>query len=146
MTFDPAAQGWKTFETVGFGELAGPFWARREGEGWAYGLLVEARHLNRGGIVHGGLLATFADIAMGRTAWERVRPNGCATAQLNMHYVAPAKVGDFIEARAEIVEMTRSLVFVHARCAAGKRVIVAADGIWKILREGRNPPSQQANA
>ena len=146
MSFDPAAQGWKAWDTVGFTDLTGPFWLRNEGERWAYGLLVEARHLNRGGIVHGGLLATFADIAMGRTAHDRIKPNSCATVQLNMHYVAPARAGDFVEARAEIVEATRSLVFARAHCAAGKRVIATADGVWKILREGRNPMSPDTKA
>jgi uncharacterized protein (TIGR00369 family) len=142
MTVDPGAAGWKHWETVGFTGLAGPFWAKPEGEAWAYGILVEERHLNRGGIVHGGLLATFVDIAMGRTCYERIKPNSCATAQLNLHYVAPARTGDFIEARAEIVEVTRSLVFARALCVAAKKPIVSADGVWKILREGRNPMSQ----
>ncbi len=146
MTFDPVAQGWKTWDTVGFANLTGPYWSRREGETWAYGMMIEDRHLNRGGIVHGGLLATLVDIAMGRTAYERIKPNSCATAQLNMHYVAPARTDDFVEVRAEIVETTRSLVFVRALAVAAKRTIVGADGVWKILREGRNPMSHHVKA
>lgn len=137
MSFDPAAHGWTKWESVGYAERTGPFWTRQDGAGWAFGVLIEDRHLNRGGIVHGGMLATLADIALGRTAWEHVRPLGCATIQLNMHYVAAAKLGQFVEARAELVRATSSLVFLRGQCRAGKRPIAMADGVWKILAEGR---------
>ncbi len=42
-------------------------------------------------------------------------------------------------ARAEIVRKTRSLVFIRGQLTVGARVVLAADGIWKILspRGGR---------
>ena len=137
MTIDPAAQGWTIWQTVGFTELAGPLWSRRDRESHAYAFLVEDKHLNRGGIVHGGMLATFADIVMGRAAYDRVKPRTCATIQLNMHYISAANGGDFVEGRAEVIRVTRSLVFVHGRCLVAGNTVAMTDGIWKILGESR---------
>ncbi len=106
---------------------------RREGEAWAYGFVVEDRHLNRGGITHGGMIATFLDIVMGRTAHDSIRPRSCATIQLNLHYVSASNPGEFVEARAETVKTTSTLVFSRATCTAEGRVVAMADGVWKIL-------------
>ena len=39
-------QGWETRPTMGFNELVGPIWARRDGDGWVNGFLVTDKHLN----------------------------------------------------------------------------------------------------
>ena len=142
MSFDPAASGWTPRPGTGLAEAIGPLWTRREGEAIVYGIPIDARHLNRGGIVHGGTICTFADIALGVTAHEAVRPRSCATIQLNVHFVAAVQPGEFIEARAELVRATKSLVFVRCACNVGDRVVAMADGVWKILSPGRgaNPP------
>jgi len=69
--FDPARAGWKIVKPIGFGELVGPIW--RNGDA-RFGFLVEGKHLNFADIVHGGMLATLADQAMGMTAlrlWQQ---------------------------------------------------------------------------
>jgi acyl-coenzyme A thioesterase PaaI-like protein len=63
--FDPARAGWKVIKQNGFGHLAGPIWRHGDAE---FGFLVEAKHMNFADIVHGGMLATLADQAMGMTA------------------------------------------------------------------------------
>jgi acyl-coenzyme A thioesterase PaaI-like protein len=63
--FDPSRAGWKVIRQNGFGELAGPIW--RNGDA-RFGIVVEAKHLNFANIVHGGMLMTLADQAMGMTA------------------------------------------------------------------------------
>jgi len=63
--FDPARAGWKVVRQNGFGALAGPIWRNGDAQ---FGFLVEAKHLNFANIVHGGMLMTLADQAMGMTA------------------------------------------------------------------------------
>jgi acyl-coenzyme A thioesterase PaaI-like protein len=63
--FDPARAGWKIVKPIGFGALVGPIW--RNGDA-RFGFVVEAKHLNFADIVHGGMLTTLADQAMGMTA------------------------------------------------------------------------------
>ena len=65
--FDPAANGWERYPTVGFNEWVGPLWRHDDGKRLRFGVVIAPKHLNRIDIVHGGMLATFADQAMGMT-------------------------------------------------------------------------------
>lgn len=133
--FDPATAGWKRLRPDGYPALIGPFWFRRdaEGSGFRYGFTAEARHLNMGGVVHGGMLMSFADDVLGMTVWEAAGRKPCTTVQLSTQFIAPVKLGEFVEGKAEVLRTTRSVVFVRGLVAVGDRTIVHADGIWKIL-------------
>jgi uncharacterized protein (TIGR00369 family) len=129
-----AAAGWTPLRVDGYPALIGPFLARREGDGaWRYGFVAEPRHLNKGGVVHGGMLMSFADDVLGMTAWEAADRQPCTTVQLNTQFVAPARPGALVEGRAEVLRRTRTLIFMRGTLAVGDRTVVHADGVWKIL-------------
>lgn len=131
---EATAAGWKPRSAAnGFSELVGAFWSRRDGDTWRYAALPDERHVNNRGVVHGGMLLTFADHALGLAIWERIGRRPSATAQLNFHFVDAAQPGEFLEMDAEIVHTSRSMVFVRGTIRAEARVVAAADGIWKIL-------------
>ena len=52
---------------MGFSEQAGPFFQKIEAGRLYRGLRIAAKHTNRLGIAHGGLLLTFADTLLGAT-------------------------------------------------------------------------------
>lgn len=146
--FDPVLAGWERRGTGPFSALTGPFWARREGEAWVYALVAEERHLNGAGIVHGGLLVTLADNALGLTVWEAAGRVPCVTVQLNTQFISAVHPGELIEARAEILRQARSTVFIRGILRVGGRVVAHADGVWKILaaplaRGAAAPPSSR---
>jgi uncharacterized protein (TIGR00369 family) len=71
-------------------------------------------HVNLQGLIHGGLLATLADTAMGlavRTVLEAGRRH--VTVQLSMEFLAPGKQGRII-ARGRTVKVGRQLGFAEA--------------------------------
>lgn len=133
--FDPAAHGWKILDwhEEGFPTLVGPFWTKKVGDRWSYGLIAEPRHGNAHGIVHGGMLVTFLDQILGVTCWTAANKAPVVTIQLNTHFVSGAKAGEFIEASAEAVRATRSVVFVRGQLTVGDRIVATADGVWKRL-------------
>jgi acyl-coenzyme A thioesterase 13 len=47
-------------------DLIGPVHVREADGGRVFGLRIEERHRNAGGVAHGGLLATLVDYALGR--------------------------------------------------------------------------------
>jgi acyl-coenzyme A thioesterase 13 len=110
-----------------FSERIGPLYIKHESVP-VLGLEVEAHHLNRAGRVHGGLLATVADIALSRAAWDHV-PEGSmiATADLHISYLANVNAGAWIEAWPAVDRVGRSVI--HASC------LVESDGepLAKIL-------------
>ncbi|WP_176559860.1 PaaI family thioesterase [Teichococcus rhizosphaerae] len=131
--FDPAAAGWKPRGNSSFSSLVGPLWARREGESWAYGFLAGPQHTNAHGIVHGGMLVTLADNALGLVVHEASGGQSAVTMQLNTHFLSAAHPGEFVEARGEVMRRGRSVMFVRGTLMAGGRMVLAADGIWKLL-------------
>ena len=130
---DLAAAGWKPMPAEDYPALIGPFLARREGDGWRYGFVAERRHLNKGGVVHGGMLVSFADAALGATVWQAVGRRPVTTVQLNTQFIAPVRVGELVELRAEVLRSTRTVVFIRGALEVGGRTVVHADGVWKIL-------------
>ncbi|MFT4096310.1 MAG: PaaI family thioesterase [Rhodoblastus sp.] len=131
--FDPAAHGWKTMKGPGFSSLVGPIWAKRDGDSWRYGFLAEDKHENRQGAVHGGMLMTFADHAIGFVAWEAAGRRKCVTMQLENQFLAAVKNGDFVECDTEIVRAAKTVIFLRGVLKVKGRPVMAATGIWKVI-------------
>jgi uncharacterized protein (TIGR00369 family) len=133
--FDPAAHGWELVNSAAFGELVGPIWRREDGERLRFGFVVAPKHLNRAGNLHGGMLMTLADQAMAMTARKATGGKRHATIELNTQFVGGVRLGEFVEAHPEVVRGTRSVVFMQVKMFVGARIVVSANGIWKILDE-----------
>jgi acyl-coenzyme A thioesterase PaaI-like protein len=134
MSFDPATQGWRQMQGSAMPAGIGLPWARRVGDAWHYGMLTAAEHANPQGIVHGGILTTFADHGLSMLAWEAAKRAPSTTIQLNMHFLAPVVPADFVELRGDVTRATQGLVFVRGILSIGNRDVAAADGIWRVLR------------
>jgi len=135
--FDPAANGWESAAArSAFAELVGPMWRREDDGRPRFGFVVAAKHLNRIGIVHGGMMMTFADQAMGLAASRATGGKRHATIDLGVQFVGAVHPGDFVEARTEVVRITRAVIFMHAKMLVRERIVATASGIWKILGEG----------
>ncbi|HEY1542620.1 MAG TPA: PaaI family thioesterase [Xanthobacteraceae bacterium] len=130
---DVAGGDWEPDADDGFVALVGPIWRRASGETDHYAFLAEPKHHNRGGVVHGGMLMTFADRAIGRTCRYANEHHPQATVQLDMHFVDAVQVGEFVEARCRVERRTRALMFARAELTVGARVVATAKGVWKTL-------------
>jgi len=132
--FDPAAHGWQIVNNTPFGDLVGPIW-KREAPERRWGFVVQPKHLNRSGNLHGGMLMTFADQSMAMTARQATGVKRHATIELNTQFIDTVRLGEFVEARAEVVRAMRSVVFMEVKMFVAGRIVVSANGIWKILEE-----------
>ena len=129
---DPARDGWTPRTLPGFAGLVGPLWTRREGDGWAYAILVEDRHSNPAGLAHGGLVSTLADHALSVVAWEANARRPCITVALDVRFLAPARPGDLLVARGRVVRQTGSLAFLDGRVSLGDADIATATAIMSV--------------
>jgi len=130
---DLAADGWQPDDDEGFVALVGPIWRRTSGETDHYAIVAEPKHYNRGRVVHGGVLMTFADRAIGRTCRYANAHQPQATIQLDVHFVDAVQVGEVVEARCRVVRRTRAVMFASAELTVGTRVVATANGVWKTL-------------
>jgi acyl-coenzyme A thioesterase PaaI-like protein len=129
------SDGWSIVDTTGFISLVGPLWERKVDGVHEYALATEDKHHNRRGLVQGGLLMTFADRACGMTARYVSGHPTLATVQLDVHFVDSGKIGEILIARPRVVRTTRSLIFITTEVTAGKRTLIMANGVFKILKK-----------
>ena len=104
------------------------------------GLQVDERHLNRHGVLHGGMISCLLDSASGATASLRVDDTGRTpflSVSLTVNYVAPAYPG-WVEAIGEITGGGRNILHINAqlRDDAG-RLIATSSGIFKRVPQSR---------
>lgn len=123
--------GWKQRELAGFASRFGPLWTLKEEEGWAYGVLAGAEHLNPSGAVHGGALSALLDHALSTIAWQQLDPQPCVTVQLDMQFLGPANAGDFLVARGQVRRTTSSLVFMHGAVSVNGMAVVEGAAVLK---------------
>lgn len=96
-------------------------------------LAVAEIHGNLMGYVHGGMLAAFADFALGHAIWFAHDRKPIVTAHLDINYVSGAKPGEWIHCTPQIVRKTRSLAFMRGDIMAADRVVATANGVWKAI-------------
>jgi uncharacterized protein (TIGR00369 family) len=86
---------------------------------------AKPEHVNLQGLIHGGMLATLADTAMGlavRTVLEDGRRH--VTVQLSIEFLAPGKQGRII-ARGRTIKVGRQLGFAEADVVDGRGRLLA---------------------
>ncbi len=117
-----------------FGETAGPFYQREAANGgFVRAFRVLEKHTNRAGLAHGAMLVALADGVMGQTVGRELDA-AAVTVRLTTSFLAPARLGDWVECRAEIVRATRDLVFLRAEATVRRRIVLTADGIFQRIR------------
>jgi len=131
---DPPA-GFEPVEAPGrFAELIGPLFARADGETTVLGLRSEERHANVNGSVHGGLLATLCDMAVGwAVRAEADEISAAATVSLTTDYLAPAAPGAWLEARSTVEKLGGRLAFADCSVTADGHEIVRARAVFSVL-------------
>ena len=114
--------GWRTWAGEPFEhDLVGPFYFRTDDEGPVCAFRAEHRHMNSGGVMHGGCLMTFADFSLFGIAYKELgADNYGLTVAFTSEFLNGPRVGQLVEARGEVLRAGGSLIFV--------RGIVTADG------------------
>ena len=111
----------------------GPIFQSGEKGAKRFGLLVDKRHVNMNGVVHGGMLMTFADAAMGQAAWDACDHADCVTLNMQSQFLAPAREGDWIEVAPVLTRKTRSLMFLRGDFTVNGAAVYSVSSVWKIL-------------
>jgi uncharacterized protein (TIGR00369 family) len=114
-------------------ELIGPLYSRGEGVDLVIGLRAERKHCNMRGTVHGGILATLADITLGYSlAFSTEPPTAAVTANLSLDYAGAAKEGDWLEARVDFHKLGARLAFGNCYITVEDIRIVRASAVFLV--------------
>jgi uncharacterized protein (TIGR00369 family) len=92
---------------------------------------------NHSGFVHGGMISTLADSAMGRSL--RTLKPGVVRAMsfdLKLSFISAAKIGETLRATGRVVHAGRRTVVTECRVEGpGGKVIATASGTFAVTRD-----------
>lgn len=133
--------GWRLDPDEGFIGHVGGLW-RRDIDGHVQlAFVAQTFHANRNGVVHGGMLMTFTDRALGQTARLATGASSGATISLNYQFLAPVRIGDVVEITPQIVKVTRRMVFMSGTATVGDTPVISAQGIFRMFHNLTDAPS-----
>ncbi|WP_145329865.1 PaaI family thioesterase [Paenibacillus xylanexedens] len=72
-------------------------------------LTAGENHTNSMGIIHGGVLTSLMDQAMGMVATAAMEVDRCVTTNLNVHFLAPMSQGELIVTSTVLHQAGRSI-------------------------------------
>lgn len=94
---------------------------------------VDDRHLNPNGVVHGAVVFTLADTAMGRATMS-ILDDGliCATNEISVRYLRPTTEGRLV-ATASVIKPGRRIVHLEVRVTVDDRLVAVVQGSFVVL-------------
>lgn len=114
----------------------GPLHLSTSRESPRLGLRIEERHCNTMGHCHGGMLASFADMMMPAVMYPHpvlaADPHLLPTISLQLDYLAPVVLGSWIEGEAQVLKVTRSVVFCQGLVTSNGKPVLRCSGVYKV--------------
>ncbi|HJP20643.1 MAG: PaaI family thioesterase [Alphaproteobacteria bacterium] len=140
-TSPPVPAGFRRVKIPGnFITLNGPMYACMEGDRFVSGFRVEPRHDNATGVCQGGMLMTLVDMQLWLAAFAQEGIEAfLPTINLSCDFVAPAKVGAWIEGRTSFLKTSRNYVFADCVLSVEGAPVLRGNGMLKILHATEAP-------
>jgi acyl-coenzyme A thioesterase 13 len=122
------------FRSSPFLDLLGPIYNQRTNTGLVIGLRAEEKHCNARGLVHGGVLSSLADVALGyNSAFAQEPPTPIVTSSLTIDYVGTAKLGDWISIETDVQKVGKSLAFANCYFVVESVRIARASAVFSVI-------------
>jgi uncharacterized protein (TIGR00369 family) len=110
-----------------------PLFSKREEHRVTIGLRADDRHCNSRGFVHGGLISTLADNAMGLScASYHEALGGLVTLSLHVDFVNVAKKGDWLTFETNFVKPGRSVDTAQGQVLANGKICALIGATFKV--------------
>jgi len=114
-------------------EMIVPLYTRGKGRDLVLGMRAGEKHCNMRGSVHGGILATLADITIGYSlAFSTEPPTGAVTTNLTLDFLSSAQQGDWLEAAVEFHKLGRRVAFGNCYITRDAERIVRASAVFLV--------------
>lgn len=124
--------GWTLDPDDGFIGHVGGLWRRIVDDRSEFAFVARPLHANRNGVVHGGMLMTFIDRALGQTARLSSGAVRGATISLNHQFLAPVKIGEIVRITPDVTKITSRMVFLTGVASVADIPVVSAQGVWRV--------------
>lgn len=123
------------FRSSPFLELLGPIYSSDTDSGTKIGFMAKEKHCNARGVVHGGVLSSLADIALGyNAAFGQQPPVPMVTANLTVDYAGSARLDDWIEIETDVQKVGKSMAFANCYFCVNSKRIARASAVFHVLQ------------
>jgi uncharacterized protein (TIGR00369 family) len=102
---------------------------------------VLQRHTNPLNNCHGGMLASFADMLLPVCIHRQseIGQRFLPTISLQIDYLAPAPLGAWVQGEADVLRVTRTMVFAQGVARVDSSPVIRVSGIFKIGQPFNRP-------
>ena len=122
-------KGWQYWPEEPFESHVGPFYRTVDEEGVIGAFRAERKHMNAGGVVHGGCLMSFADFMLFSIAWDAFEDGSMGvTMTFNSEFLDGAPEGALVTSRGEVTRMGKSTIFVRGMIYSEDRPVMSFSG------------------
>ncbi|MGN6515133.1 MAG: PaaI family thioesterase [Rhizomicrobium sp.] len=116
-----------------FENFVGPLYETGEGIARRYAFVVDERHVNMRGVIHGGMLMTLADMTLGQAAWDACDHANCVTLNMQSQFIRGARLGEIVEVQPFLTRRTRAILFIRGDFTVAGEIIFSCASLWKLI-------------
>ena len=115
-------------------DYIGPFYYKALASGYDFAFKASQNHCNMTGIVHGGVLMTFADYCLCMAATDAYAED-CVTVSFNSEFISAGEIDHIISGAAHVTLKTGSMVFVRGEITQDDQIVMTFSAVVKRLRK-----------
>jgi uncharacterized protein (TIGR00369 family) len=114
-----------------------PIYSKRAEDAVIIGLRLAEPHTNSRGLVHGGLIASLADNAMGLSCALKLQADGprLVTVSLSIDFIGSARVGQWLAIETDVIKTGQTLCFAQCFVTADGAKIARANGTFSLAKK-----------
>ena len=111
-----------------------PLYSKKTETAVIIGLRLAKPHTNSRGLIHGGLIASLADNAMGYScALVMGWTSSLVTISLAVDYVGSAEIGQWLAVESDVIKTGSTICFAQSLIQADDIVIARANGTFRVV-------------
>jgi uncharacterized protein (TIGR00369 family) len=113
-----------------------PLYSRRTDKAVIMGLRLAKPHTNARGLIHGGLIASLADNAMGYSCAQVARLDAASslvTIGLAVDFVGSAQLGQWLAVEPEVIRTGSTICFAQCLVKADDAVIARGNATFRVV-------------
>ena len=111
-----------------------PLYSRKTEKAVMIGLRLAKPHTNSRGLIHGGLIASLADNAMGNSCAQAMGwTASLLTVSLAVDYIGTARIGQWLAVECDVIKTGSTICFAQSLIKADDTAIARANGTFRML-------------
>jgi uncharacterized protein (TIGR00369 family) len=111
-----------------------PLYSKKTDKAVIMGLRLARPHTNARGLIHGGLIASLADNAMGYSCAQAMGwACSLVTISLAVDYVGSGEIGQWLSVESEVIKTGSTICFAQSLIKADDAVIARANGTFRVV-------------